>query len=347
MTLAQWPNSGFTRIAAIEGAPSDDEHGGALGKLEAGFHYEGDRPARWKNFDDIWVHGYWAWDWADTYEQVARIDLAQHLLVTQPPYGVYGFRKGQRFYFLNVLEELDSPGEYYVDRTAGKLYFWPPAAIGTAEAAVSVLGGSAIRVRNAANMTLSGFTVEYLRGNGIEIHGGTEVRIVDVTLRNLGNTAVTIQGGVRHSISASKIYNTGDAGIDLSGGDRKTLKPAGHEARSNDIHHIGQWSRTGQPAIATTGVGNRIMHNAIHDGPNAGILLSGNDHFIEFNEIHHMALETGDVGAFYMGRDFTMRGNVIRYNFFHHTCGVDMGAMGVYMDDCSGGATIFGNIFYK
>ena len=347
MTLAQWPNNGFTKIAAIAGEPADDEHGGALGKLEAGFHYEGDRPARWKSFDDIWVHGYWAWDWANTYEQVARIDQAQHLIVTRPPYGMYGFRKGQRFYFLNVLEELDSPGEYYVDRAAGKLYFWPPAPVASAEAAVSVFDGPAIRVQGASDVTLAGFTVEYLRGDGVEVQGGSGVRIMDVTLRNLGNTAAIIEGGARHSITGSRVYHTGDAGIYLIGGDRKTLEPAGHEARNNDIHHIGQWSRTYQPAIQVSGVGNRVVHNAIHDGPHAGILLSGNEHLIEFNEIHHLALETGDVGAFYMGRDYTMRGNVIRYNFFHHTGGVGMGAMGVYMDDCSGGSTIFGNVFYK
>ena len=32
----------------------------------------------------------------------------QHLVKTVAPYGQYGFRKDQRFYFLNVLEELDA-----------------------------------------------------------------------------------------------------------------------------------------------------------------------------------------------------------------------------------------------
>jgi hypothetical protein len=68
---------------------------------------------------------------------------------------------------------------------------------------------------------------------------------------------------------------------------------------------------------------------------------------IEFNEIHHVALETGDVGAIYTGRDYTFRGNRIRYNFIHHTGGIGMGSMGVYMDDCVSGTEVFGNIFYK
>jgi hypothetical protein len=68
---------------------------------------------------------------------------------------------------------------------------------------------------------------------------------------------------------------------------------------------------------------------------------------IEFNEIHHIALETGDVGAIYTGRDWTCRGNRIRHNFIHHTGGVGLGSMGVYMDDCVSGTEVFGNLFYK
>jgi hypothetical protein len=67
----------------------------------------------------------------------------------------------------------------------------------------------------------------------------------------------------------------------------------------------------------------------------------------EFNEIHHVALETGDVGAICMGRDWTYLGNVIRHNYIHHTGGVGMGSMGVYLDENAGGATIFGNVFWK
>jgi len=95
------------------------------------------------------------------------------------------------------------------------------------------------------------------------------------------------------------------------------------------------------------GVGLRASHNLIHDHPHCAILFNGNDHLIEFNEIHHIALETGDVGAIYAGRDYTYRGNRIRHNFIHHTGGVGMGSMGVYMDDCVSGTEVFGNIFYK
>ena len=129
MTLARWPNEGaWEKIAGVpESGAAKDEFGGQIGKLEEGFLYSGDRPRQWKDTSDLWVHGYWSWDWANSYERVGSIDFERRLVKTTAPYGLYSFRKGQRFYFLNVLEELDQPGEWFLDRRTRLLYFWPPA----------------------------------------------------------------------------------------------------------------------------------------------------------------------------------------------------------------------------
>ncbi len=104
MELARWPNDGFTKIAAPgEVNPAGDGHGGKIGRLEGGFHYDGDRPRLWKDPENIWSHGYWAWDWANSYEQITSIDLEKRLIKTRAHHGLYGFRAGQRVYFLNAL----------------------------------------------------------------------------------------------------------------------------------------------------------------------------------------------------------------------------------------------------
>ncbi|MES2461642.1 MAG: right-handed parallel beta-helix repeat-containing protein, partial [Armatimonadota bacterium] len=145
-----------------------------------------------------------------------------------------------------------------------------------------------------------------------------------------------------------EITDTGDGGIVLSGGDRNRLTPAELFAENNRIHEYSRWSRTYRPAVGVFGVGNRVAHNLIYDGPHNGIQLSGNDHVIEFNEIHNVCYETGDVGAFYMGRDWTARGTVIRNNYFHDINGPgQLGAMGIYLDDQASGITITGNLFRK
>ncbi len=112
MTLARWPNAGeFAKIAGYPAASDHvDEHGGNVGQLPGGFHYAGDRPQRWRDVSDLWVHGYWSYDWANSYEQVASLDVAQRLVKTAAPHGLYGFRKNQRFYFLNRARRTRSAG---------------------------------------------------------------------------------------------------------------------------------------------------------------------------------------------------------------------------------------------
>ena len=268
------------------------------------------------------------------------------MIKTRPPYGQYGFNSGQRFYFLNILEELAQPGDYFVDRQTGLLYFWPPAPLQGAEIVATLLEQPLIHLTNVSHVSLCNLTCECSRGDGIVLTGGTQNLVAGCTLRHLGNRGVVVAGGTRHRVSGCDVYDTGDGGISLSGGERKTLTPGGH-VTNNLVHHIACWSRCYQPGIGISGVGNRIAHNVIHDCPHNGILLDGNDHLIEFNEIYRTCLETGDVGAFYMGRDYAQQGNVIRDNFFHHTGGVGMGSMAVYLDDCTSGVTITGNIFYR
>lgn len=354
MTLARWPNEGqWEKIAGFpEATGSGDEHGGKIGDLKGGFFYSGDRPRRWKNARDLWVHGYWAWDWANSYERVAELNLDQHFLRTAPPYGLYGFRKGQRFFFLNVLEELDQPGEWFLDHEKGVLYFWPPSSgeashEPTAETILSLMPGPFLQLTGASNIVVRGLILEATRGNAVEMRGGSSNLIRGCFIRNIGESGVVIDGGRGNGVRACDIIDTGDGGVSLHGGDRQTLTPAGHFVENCHFQRQGRWSKCYVPAISLNGVGQRVSHNLIHDHPHAAILFSGNDHLIEFNEIHHIALETGDVGAIYTGRDYSFRGNRIRYNYIHETGGVGMGSMGVYMDDCVSGTEVFGNVFYK
>lgn len=354
MALARWPNEGeWEKIAGFpETSGTGDEHGGKIGDLKSGFFYEGDRPRHWKETGDIWVHGYWAWDWANSYERVAELDPERHLIRTAPPYGHYGFRKGQRFQFLNVLEELDQPGEWFLDRKAGILYFWPPQREkvnpdSAPEALLSLLDRPLIKITDGSHIRVRGLILEATRANGVEIHGGESNVITGCLLRNIGDTGVVIEGGHGNGVRDCDIIDTGDGGVSLTGGDRQTLSPGGHFIENSHFQRQGRWSKCYVPAIQMSGVGQRASHNLIHDHPHAAIIFSGNDHLLEFNEIHHIALETGDVGAIYAGRDYSFRGNRIRHNYIHETGGVGMGSMGVYMDDCMSGAEVFGNVFYK
>jgi len=354
MTLARWPNHDWARIA---GVPA-----GANGGM---FAYDGDRPKNWTQADDIWLHGFWTWDWADSYEKVDSIDLSNRIIRTRPPHGVYGYTAGKRYYALNLLEELDEPGEWYLERQTGLLYFWPPAPITRGKSVVSMLEDPLVVLRDASYVTLRGITLEFTRGSAVQIVGGTNNLVANCAFREIGDIAVCIgseiaspdkhiydnplldgHGGTSNGVVGCEMYDIGQGAIVLGGGDRVTLTPAGNFAVNNDIRDFSRTLATYRPAIWIYGVGNRAAHNLIYDAPHSAIILNGNDHVIEFNEIHDVCLESVDSGSIYMGRDFTERGNVIRYNFFHDLPDRSM-ISAVYLDDSASGATVFGNIFYN
>ena len=354
MPLSRWPNEGWAKIADVpqtgelvfNGNPQHKRFGIPVGKHYGKFTYSEDRPARWSDVSNIFLHGYWTWDWYDELLHIQSIDTVAKTIYIKPPHSSYGLSKNQRYYALNILEELDMPGEWYLDHNQGKLYFWPPASLEDAKVFISLLDQPLMQLDQVENTHIEGIRFEFSRGIGLVINGGRNNTASGCTFDNLGNNAVLINGGEKNGVSSCDIHDVACGGIILTGGDRKTLTPAGNFAVNNDIHDISQWIRTYQPAVKISGVGNYIAHNRIHEGPGAGILLNGNEHIIEYNEMFNLALETGDVGGFYMGRDWTERGNIIRYNYFHDLNGPgahDVNA--VYLDDWASGTTVKGNIF--
>jgi Right handed beta helix region len=345
--LARWPNEGFTKIRDVTAEAPTESHGRKGSKIGV-FYYEGDRPKRWRGERDLWLHGYWFWDWSDAYQQVAEVDIERQLIRLVKPDHNYGYRAGARYYALNALAELDTPGEWQLNRQTGTVYVWPPAPVASGHPTVSVLQ-NLISLRNTSNVSFEKLTFASVRGTAVKIAGGANARIVGCTIRNTGDNGVEIENGHKNAVIGCDIYNTAAGGIVLAGGDRATLTPGENLAENNHIHHYARWKRTYAPAIAVSGVGNFIRHNLFHDAPHNAIQLSGNEHIVEFNEFHHVCLETDDVGAFYMGRDWTQRGNIVRYNYFHHLgkLGGGVGVMAVYLDDWSSGTTVFGNVCYK
>lgn len=357
--LARWPNAG-------EG----DLPGGGWAFVTAGdadaprraFRYAGDRPAAWAEGGAPEVSIWPNYNWWQTIAPIASVDTEARrvTLAEDLPYTI---ERGRRFFFRNVLEELDQPGEWYHDAEANRLYFWPPGPVADAEVLAAGLE-NAVVVEEARHVFLIGFTIEATRGIGVVFRRASESLLARSTIRNTHGHGVVVSGGNAVRVMGNDIHDTGRGGIVLEGGDRKTLVPGHHMAVNNHIHHFGRLWNTYQTGVQVAGVGNRVAHNLIHDAPHIAILLGGNDHLIEFNHIHHVCLEGADNGAFYMGRDWTQRGNLIRWNRFHDIYGfglnkLDAGdsetltyeaphwAWGVYLDDCTSGTMIHGNLFYR
>ncbi|NQU44042.1 right-handed parallel beta-helix repeat-containing protein [bacterium] len=336
MQLARWPNEGF---AYTTGAP--------LGQNGQAFSYSGDRPNRWYYAKDPWVFGYWYYLWADDYVPLQYVDqdLPQIYLDKNPSYGV---GTGAPWYALNLLEELDTPGEWYLDRQDGILYFWPPSPLSEGTVLLSVIDSELMRLNNASYLRFKGITFEVSRAKLINIQGATSNIIQDCVLRNAGTEGVYISGGTWHKVERSEISYTGEEAVWINAGDRATLNPSSHRVLNCDIHHFGRWCRTNRPAVRLYGSGGVVSHNEIHDAPHVAIKYEGNNHVIEYNHIHHVCEETGDAGALYSGRDWGSFGNVIRYNFIHDiNSALSDEVHAIYLDDCDSGDTILGNIIYE
>ncbi|MDA3926106.1 MAG: right-handed parallel beta-helix repeat-containing protein [Kiritimatiellae bacterium] len=335
MSLSRWPKTGWMKISAV------DE------KKEYVKVSTDGRLSRWVGEKDPWLFAYWHVDWAEAYEPLAGVDVAGERLkrdVKCTPYSDKITPKNVRWYALNLFSELELPCEYYLDRADGKIYFIPPCVDGDAEL---TMASGLIKASDCSYMRFEGITFEGVRGRALHLSNVTNCGIVGCTIRTAAFNAISMSG-MRNEVYGCDIFDTGAGGINVSGGDRKKLISGHCNVENNHVHHYSRRARTYKTGITISGCGNRMAHNLVHHGPHMALSAPGNNHIVEFNEIHNAVHESGDAGAYYVGRDWTQRGNILRYNYWHHIKGSSSyGGMTIYLDDQHCGHTIFGNVFER
>ena len=389
LPLARYPNTGAILMGEVVD-PGSVPRIGDYSDRPGTFRYTDPRHARWAAAPDVWLQGYFHYGFSDDKIRVATIDTVRREIRFASPH-MYGLASGENFnqyVALNLLEELDEPGEWYVDRSTGVLYLWPPADLSRARISVSLLDQPLIAIENVSYVEIRGLIIECGRGIGAYLEGGSHNRIADCVVRNVGTVGIMTGKGARktfphitaddytgvpasrevgsfHShyymntdwerdagkdltIERCEVYNTGSGGIILGGGSKKTLTPGNNTVTDCRIHDFDRRNKAGAAGVNIDGCGNRIVHSEIFNGDLQAIFVRGNDHLFEYNCIHHVARNSNDASAWYLGRDPSDRGNVIRWNFFHHVGRPDRKwTMGVYFDDATCGATVEGNVFYR
>ncbi|WP_241681259.1 Ig-like domain-containing protein [Pseudactinotalea terrae] len=367
MTLARWPNNGDTvqmdEIIDVGPTRADDD----LHDRGGVFSFTYDRPQHWAQAEDIWMDGIFGYSWEWSYNKVASIDLETKQLTMR-----YGEMSGLMktwfedfHHFENLLEELDSPGEYYVDRDAGILYFQPNAGFqhGTGAVTVSMLSEPMLRTDGASHVVFDELVLEYGRALAAVILGGEAVTISSSDIRNFTDGGVYInspgrytydgipvnRGGTDHTVVDSHIQHVGGVAVVLQGGDKTLLTPGNNRVVNTHIHDFAYYHQAYNPGVMLDGVGNAVEGSEIHDAPHPGIIVHGNDHLIERNEIYDICKRFQDLGAIYMNAGATpqQRGTVMRGNYFHDTGIGRLGVEGIYPDNLTMGLTIEGNYFYR
>jgi len=152
-------------------------------------------------------------------------------------------------------------------------------------------------------------------------------------------------------VSGNTVFGNGCSGIRIAGGNRGTLTPGNLNVNNNHIYQYARWVRTYNPGVYWSGVGNTVQENYIHDAPHNGILGGGNNCVFKGNHFKDLCYEVSDSGAFYTGRSWIDRGNVLRDSTFENIFmrePVHLGwpsVQAVYLDDQMSGWQIENNTF--
>jgi hypothetical protein len=208
----------------------------------------------------------------------------------------------------NVLEGLDSPGEWVLNTQEGKLYLWPLGdepgetifapclrELFRIEGDVDVQGPKDRPVRGIVLRDLT-FT-QGDRGvvtkhdvsiqhdwemvdkddSLVRLRGAEECAVEDCTFTNSGASAVRLDLHCqRNRVTGNEINHLGGAGILLIGygpGTKDVNRQ--NEIAGNHIHHNGLVYFHSHGIVMWQSGGNHVAHNSIHHMPRKGICLTG------------------------------------------------------------------------
>jgi len=354
MQSARWPNEGFVTFTdVIDAGASKPVHWVTREVYRPGsFRFPSERAKLWDFSRGVYLHGFWCYDWSDEALKAASYspDTGELRFAAKHAYGIgnpWNKKSKREFYAIHVFEELDRPGEYYLDRQANKLYFWPPSTLSETPVRLSLCRSPLLKAVGVADLVLRDLVFENGCSWAVQLSDCTNSRVENCVVRNMGLGGISSNGGSNNHVVRCEVTRTGSKAVSMSAGDRKSLTNGNCSVVGNHLHHVGRYDWQGGRGVTLGGCGNRVAHNLIHHCPTGGVAYGGNEHVLELNEVHHVCLLYSDVGVFYTGRDWASRGNVVRWNYIHsNTNKQGHGSQAIYLDDCDSGDVVVGNIVF-
>jgi hypothetical protein len=215
-----------------------------------------------------------------------------------------------------------APGQWYLDRAAGKVVYWPlpgedmtkaEAIAPSVEAIVRVQGtreaparriavrGTRFAVTNTPPVP-GGFGAGRFDG-AVSLNWCEECSLERLEVFNVAGQGIKAQNTKTLRVSRAKVHDTGAAGIVVRGD--------GFEVADSSVCRVGL-HHPSAIGISIGGSSGVLRHNEIHETKYSAIQAGGNDQLIENNRIHRAMLEMHDGAAIYVG--FGKR-NVLRGNY--------------------------------
>jgi hypothetical protein len=269
--------------------------------------------------------------WDESLVGTSANDVERHILTFSPaslsPAGAFGVKK---YVVFNTREGMTKPGQWYLDRTAGRVVYWPLAGEEMTKAKVvapvleRIIGITGSSQAPAMKITLRGLSLQAtttpLKPAGfsasaydgaLHVRWARECVFEKLEIANAGGQGIDSRDVVECQIRDNHIHDIGACGIRASG--------SATEIARNHIHHVGLYHPSAVAVSASHELragdekGFHVYRNEIHDTPYSGIIGGGGGHLIEENLIYRVMREMQDGGAIYGGmKKSILRGNVVR-----------------------------------
>jgi len=360
--IARWPNApspgaenvleasenSFVRTGKVHRGANRGFLDESEAHLPGIFEYSDPRHERWLEAKDGMMYGYWGHLWSPASTLIERIDpeTKQVIMATSVAFGT---GENMPYYAFNLLEEIDLPGEWYLDRETNKLYVYPPEGVdlNAAKTRLSHFPREFVNARDVRNVMLIGLHFEEGSGNAIRVSGGRDFYIVGCSVKRFGNWGLGISG-IGNLVLGCDFVTLGGGGVDISGGDIRTLDLGWNIIENTFVSDFSRVDRAYAPAVHIGGVGNMLRFNLFCHSPGHAIRVEGMNHIIEFNEVHSISYESDDQAGIDIFGNPYIRGMVFRYNYWHHiNSGRECGSAGIRLDDAISSVLMYGNIFFR
>ena len=330
--LAGWPNGEYTGLIK----PTDSNEYGKRTKSGiangCSFQVNYDRPSQWSKPEQAWLSGTIGPNYEFDYYPVSRFDSEEKRVYLSR--GALEKYYTEPYYrFENVPEELDEPGEYYIDRQSGMLYFYPPEdapkdsvlTITMSTPTLDVSGkapNSMFRIENSKNIVFKNLIFKGGCGSAITGKNNSNIQFINCEINSFGENGIRFDASTDITISDCKIHDVGQDGIlFVSCGNYQTLSPSNIVVSNNDIYNFARLERSYKTGIdfGYRCVGATAANNHIHNGPHAGMIFYGVNNDIYGNEFDNLVTEFSDMDALYCNNSNYPweRGNKIHNNYFH------------------------------
>lgn len=366
--LAGWPNGEYTGL--IKSTDTNEYGKRTKSGIANGcsFKVNYDRPSQWSKPEQAWLSGTIGPNYEFDYYPVSRFDSEEKRVYLSR--GALEKYYTEPYYrFENVPEELDEPGEYYIDRQSGMLYFYPPEdapkdsvlTITMSTPTLDVSGkapNSMFRIENSKNIVFENLIFKGGRGSAIKGKNNSNIKFINCEINSFGENGIRFDASTDITISDCKIHDVGQDGIlFVSCGNYQTLSPSNIVVSNNDIYNFARLERSYKTGIdfGYRCVGATAANNHIHNGPHAGMIFYGVNNDIYGNEFDNLVTEFSDMDALYCNNSNYPweRGNKIHNNYFHDIGKSSMNGRhqinvrAIRTDNRGCGLNIYENLFYN